>query len=270
MVTKRPAQPTLMTICVLLYGDNTPLAMRCIESIRALPNDFGKLELRIGMNEVSDTTRQYALEVNKIETENGHTVLLYESTVNRGKYPMMRWMLHDPVNPIISDLVNWLDDDSFIRTPTSIWLSNLDQVMQNVDMCGVHMTTRITARQAQWIQMQPWYRGVPLNGVVDFIVGGWWTISANILKKLNWPPPNIIHRGGDYMLGEALRQNNFKIKHFDSGIAINADEDGNSHQATRRGLDPPPVGFDYTPSLTAQLHFATKDIDPRLLDYAGL
>lgn len=275
-------QPTCdrMTICTLLYGDHKNLAERCLESIRKLPNETGDIELRIGMNAVGDATRQYVVDLFKEENAKNHNVLLFDSTTNRGKYPLMRWMLHGSA-PIRSPYVMWFDDDSYITDLALV--TSVEYVLVDADICGELMTTPLTLNQAMWVQMQPWYHGKSMRckntvaehtpsyyGVNCFPVGGWWTARYATLKKLDWPPPNIIHRGGDYMLGEAMHQNDMKMVHFAAGVAINADEAGNDHQAQRRGLDSLPVGMTYEPPLTAHLHLATKNIDPRLLDYAGM
>lgn len=277
VIRREPRPSPRLTIGVLLYGDHKDLAERCLSPITRLPLN---VELRLGMNEVAESTRLYVMDLFKQETDKGRNVLLYDSTTNRGKYPVMRWMLQDPCNHVRSHLVMWFDDDSILLTPTEAWLASVEKRMATCDMCGALMETKITNRQAAWIQMQPWYKGKPLTTtllasnnqyvVPWFAVGGWWTAKAESLKRLNWPPQNIVHRGGDYMLGEAMHQNNMVIVEFKDGVAINADADGNSHKATRRGLNPPAVGADYEPSLAAQLHFATKSIDPQLLDYAGL
>jgi GT2 family glycosyltransferase len=284
-VCRKKLYPPTFTICVLLYGDNLPLAERCLNSIVALP-DLVRCELRIGMNDCSPDTHDFVGTLFKEENEKGRNVLLYNSTTNRGKYPVARWMFHDPTNPVRGPFIMWFDDDSYITTPTKEWLDGVEAAMNGADMCGVVMRAALAGNQHLWIQMQPWYNGKPLckgwpasspnpmlaNGyfVPGFAVGGWWTVRTNIVNKLDWPPPNIIHRGGDFMFGEALRQNDMKLVNYADGVAVNASLEGASHKATRRGWDPLPVGIDYEPPLTVRLHEATKEIEPAMLDYPGL
>src|SRR4051812_533765 len=78
---KKTTQPTF-SVCVLLYGDYPDLAERCLESIALLSDE--KVEIRIGMNAVSETTRRFALNVFEVENQRGRNVLLYDSTTNRG------------------------------------------------------------------------------------------------------------------------------------------------------------------------------------------
>jgi hypothetical protein len=270
-------------ICVLLYGDNLALAQRCLNSILSLPTEK-PIDLRIGMNEVSAEVGAWVKSLfddSNINSMNRH-ISLFQSTKNIGKYPMMRWMFHNPANPISTPHVQWFDDDSYIKTPTEPWLQEIDLKMQQAAMCGCVMSCPLTGNQHIWIQMQPWYNGIsiaksvrcaeegPRYYIPKFAVGGWWTIRKDVINILDWPTPNIIHRGGDYMLGEALRQRRLVLLDFWDGVAINADENGYNHKAKRRGLDPVPVGVEYDPPVTALLHEATKSIEPRLLDYPGL
>jgi hypothetical protein len=288
-VIRQGSSPPEFTICVLLYGENLELAKRCLNSIVQLP-DPGRVELRIGMNEVGPATNEFVQALFASENQRGRTVLLYQSTSNRGKYPVMRDMFHDAITPICSPYVMWFDDDSYIKTPTRFWLDRVSAQMQTADMCGTLMSATLAGNQHLWIQLQPWYNGKPISQlglgravpkstsiarglryyVPQFAVGGWWTIRTKALKKLDWPPPNIIHRGGDFMLGEALRQHDARLVEFSEGVAINADLEGQNHKSPRRGLDPTPVGIDYQPTLTEALHLATKEIPPELLDYPGL
>jgi GT2 family glycosyltransferase len=289
VIRSNQVTPTF-TVGVLLYGSNFALAQRCLESIASLPGPE-RVELRIGLNEACPATKDLAQHIFTTQNDNGRNVLLYDSTYNRGKYPVMRWMFHDPTNPVKAPFIQWFDDDSYIKTPTSEWLDDVERVMADADMCGAVMHTQLTGNQPLWITMQPWYKGIPLAQMIPtgraigkstaayqpktyyvpkFAVGGWWTMKTSVLKRLDWPPQNIVHRGGDYMLGEALAQNNFKLVDYTNGVAINADEAGNNHKAARRGMNPLPVGIDYEPPLSILLHDATKEIEPKLLDYPGI
>ncbi len=267
----------VFTICVLLYGDYPELAKRCLNSIVALPNPE-KWELRIGTNTVCKETMEYVNELFDRQSKlPSWRIRTYTSATNKGKYPMMRWMLYDPCKPVTSPYVMWFDDDSFIKTPTEEWLSSAEQNVSEADMVGKLMTTLLSGNQPTWITQQPWYKGklVSLTArgtpfIPKFAVGGWWMAKFKMLKDLDWPPHNIIHRGGDYMLGEAIRQNDYKLLNYHAGVAINANDRGEDDVALRRGLDPLPCGVDYDPPATVVLHEATKTIPPRLLDYANI
>lgn len=266
------------TICVLLYGDHLDLAKRCIEPILQLPKK--RIELRIGCNAIGPATQDWLDTIFDIKAEDCHSAIRYSTQSNIGKYPMMRNMFHDPNHPIHSPYIMWFDDDSYITTPTNEWLNSVGSQLALHPMCGCIMGTTYAGNQTKWIQMQPWYKGRgfheagtyanPIPVMPWFAVGGFWAIRPALIQKLDWPPKNIIHRGGDVMLGEALYQHNIVAQNFYQGVVINADKDGNAHKAPRRGMDPLSVGIDYEPPLTVALHIATKDIDPKLLDYPGL
>jgi hypothetical protein len=277
-VVRRQTFPPIFTIAVLLYGDHLPLAIRCLRSIIDLP-DQEKWELRIGLNDVCCQTRDYVNRLFDSQDKLGCRILLYDSTKNRGKYPVMRWMLHDSCNRVRAPYIMWFDDDSYIATPSGEWLNTAERAMHNADMCGQMMTTALVGNQHLWIRVQPWFAGKDLvklkNAYVvpQFAVGGWWIIRTDVLNLLDWPPPNIVHFGGDYMLGEALRQNDYRLKNFREGVVINADFTDKDASAPRRGWTDRlhyTCGYDYEPPLTVMLHDATRNIPPEMLDYPGL
>ncbi len=250
------------TICTCLYGEHTSLAQRCLSSILALPN-HDEWDLRIGMNAVGDATFKYVSNLK----DKYPNITTYRYTENRGKYAMMRWMFHDEVAPIRSRYVMWFDDDSYLTHPDPQWYAELQEVMYHADMCGHLAQVKLTDKQRLWITMQPWYNGkVPGEHVSRFALGGWWCTYTNLIKQLDWPPKNIVHLGGDYMLGEACRQHSLILTHFVHGVAINADKEGTNHKAERRGNKfTVACGNDYEPPSTVLLHDATKAVNPLLI-----
>lgn len=274
----------IFTICVLLYGDYPELAKRCLNSLLPFP-DNPLCELRIGMNAVGKETREFVDTYCNFHNSCSVNTSLYADNENNGKYPMMRRMLNQ--DPVFSPYVIWFDDDSYVISPTNIYYKRLYDVMemnyasrQKRLMTGHLRYINLRGNQEEWIKDQPWYKDKQLQDIPadlsstlkrivqikHFSVGGWWCISTECLKQLDWPPTNITHRGGDYMLGEAMRQNDFAIINYEAGVKINAGGDGNAHTSPRRGLDPLPIGIDYSPQLTTILHRATSNIDPVLLD----
>jgi hypothetical protein len=154
--------------------------------------------------------------------------------------------------------------------PMGIWLDAVINTMgSNMFMCGQLLTCALQGDQDKWIRMQPWYAGKTPANPTTFVAGGWFTIEITAIEKLDWPPTNIIHRGGDQMLGEACRQNDFELCSFTAGLGINSD-DGQYGTAKRRGWNPLPVGVKYNPSLTQTIHDATQSIPLELLDYPNI
>jgi hypothetical protein len=97
------------TVCVLLYGDFLNLARRCLEPLFKL-RESGLVDLRLGLNEVSQPTRDYIKE-HSLGASQGIDVWLENPQVY--KYPMMRQMFHS--KPIETPYVMWFDDDSYVK-----------------------------------------------------------------------------------------------------------------------------------------------------------
>jgi len=253
------------TICVLVYGDHAPLARRCLSSILTLPRQ--QFKLRIGLNAASDETQAYVGEL--ITQGDVASRACYFSDENVYKYPMMRRMFYDPDNPLDTPYVMWFDDDSYVITeqahrpnPNRVrpWLDAVRAKIADADMIGSLYTMNLGGNQAAWVRDQNWYnqKAVADKRRVRFATGGWWTIRRELLEKHDWPPLALEHRGGDVMLGELCRQQDYRLEHFNHGVAINADEHGRESEADRRGFNQDPVGWHYEPG-TAIQHAAVPE-----------
>lgn len=232
----------MYTICVLLYGNYPDLAKRCLDSILSI-SKLDSVKLRLGLNEISDATREYVNQYSKLVSID-HIV---EVTSEGRKYPTMRKMFYD--KEITTPYVMWFDDDSYLRDPSNSehWLTRVNSMMKTSDMIGSIYGQDLYANQKYWIESQPWFAGKTLlcNHRVRFATGGWWCCRAEILQKYSWPPADIIHRGGDVMFGELFRQQGLKLSKFNDGVAINSDDKGIESKAKRRGFDSKPVGYNY-------------------------
>jgi hypothetical protein len=236
------------TVCVLLYGDYPRLAERCLGSLVSyLPPGA---QLRIGMNECCAQTIGL---VRRIKLHPGFaSVRVFQSTSNVHKYPLMRRMFHEPSMPLTTPFVMWFDDDSFLLPSCgSAWLDRVHARMQAADMLGSLYGMPQRGGQYLWVRDQPWYNGLPIDAHHQFVfaTGGWWTIRAEILRRFDWPLPQLDHCGGDVMLGELCRQRYLRLEHFNDGVAINADSTGVESSAPRRGFGAgiKPIGVDYVP-----------------------
>lgn len=244
------------TICVLLFGDHTVLGHRCLSSIIRACSAAVPAHLRVGLNAVSNRTERFVATL----IESGFLLEdhVWRSAANIHKYPMMRRMFYDKDRPIETPYVMWFDDDSFIKEEmVGASPSFLQRVLDTMDppagskaaaaaMCGAIYTMGLMGSQQQFIEDQPWYRGKKIPHSVHFATGGWWTISTSALRQLDYPWPNLDHRGGDVMLGHSLVQNNLVLANFRDGIAVNADGEGRESKAKRRGFDQTPIGVRYT------------------------
>lgn len=244
--TALAAQPDF-TVCVLLYGDYPDLALRCLSGLRGLVT-ANLISLRIGLNAVSSRTKDTVAALGL------EGAISCQSPENIKKYPMMRRLFglsDDGAAPaIISPFVMWFDDDSYISAETPAgWLDAVSRTMGSADLIGSTYNISLKGNQARWIRDQPWYSGVsvPEGHRVSYCTGGWWTVRTDVLRRFDWPLRELLHRGGDVMLGELCRQQGLRIVHFRDGVGINADEHGQESKSPRRGYDSQPIGWDYEP-----------------------
>lgn len=232
--------PREFTVCALMYGDNLPLAQRCLSRLDGAPH---MEEVRIGLNAVSTATRNYVEDWGRqFSQQHGVPVYTYTPDRNTGKYPLMRRMFVSP----LARYVMWFDDDSYFDHDATWWTNELLPALAGQDMIGQQWRLPVQGNQWEWIMQQPWYnRRVQKPRHFHFCQGAWWVIRSEILKQYDWPTRDLHHCGGDSMLGELLRHQNRVVGKFDSGVRINADELGQHSKATRRGIDQPVVGRYY-------------------------
>lgn len=229
------------TVCSLLFGEYTNLARRCLEPLSVL-SSLGLINLRIGMNQVCQATKDYVSEKFK------NAEYICEADPQLYKYPMMRKLFYD--KPISTDYVMWFDDDSYIKNPDPVeWLSVVETGMKSCDMLGSVYVIPYGQDQKEWCKTQKWYTGKTIPDRPKFATGGWWTIKSSVLKFFDWPVPELKHCGGDVALGILFDQNSLKLKTFNTGIAINADETGKESAAARRGASrtEKPIGRGFVP-----------------------
>lgn len=220
-----------VTICVLCYGPHTDLARKCLSSIMAtVPPE--RMDLRVATNEVASTTIEYlkTLPISK----------LYVNDTNRHKYPVMRELFWDVLQPITTNYLIWFDDDTWVVQPH--WLSDLAQSIidghpQGYRMYGsllshdLTLYTRDGSNPATWFRESAWYQGKQFrvrgnaressNGsVIDFAVGWCWALSTEAMRQANIPDMRLNHNGGDITIGEQLHQTGFLIKQWNRGKSL--------------------------------------------------
>ncbi len=215
-----------VTICVLCYGQNVDLARRFLQSLYSY-TDVSLFSLRVGLNEVENATRQLFQKYSK----KFQNIDLFIESKNIFKNPLMRRLFHE--KPIRSAWTIWCDDDTHFTRPD--WLQRLALKIEHspdVAMWGwVHVLWRRDKAILDWIRHASWYRGTPFLRGTDldgnraaefrFAPGAFWAIRTEVLYKLNWPDPRLIHADEDFLLGEALRQNSLLIENFNYGIKVN-------------------------------------------------
>jgi hypothetical protein len=247
------------TVGLLLYGDYPQLARRCFGSIIE-KLDFDRVySLRIGMNAVCEETRRYVYAQARMLPPQIQC-LIYDSPINRCKYPMLRRILGldvpgrpelNPGPPVITTAFMWFDDDSCIAPATSpaFWEQSL-AVMDRADVAGKLYRLRIKGKQAEAIRRQPWYKGMVIEPQAHkflFATGGFWLARSRFLVTNDYPFPAIVHSGGDTLLGELCRQQRATLVNYADGVWINADATGAISTAGRRGVSWPRTWEDFSP-----------------------
>lgn len=233
-----------ITVCVVAFGDHSELAIRCLDSVYKNLHP-GLFRLRLGMNEPTDKARDrilaYLQEKNNVDR-------VYAATPQIYKYPMMRRMFHDAENPITTDWVLWLDDDSHIVDPNFIVSlgSKVDETYLRQDEKaprGNHCFGKVyyfhfrgkqiaaTRKDGKkgWVEEASWYTGRPYlvdttkrppMPKSDFCTGGYWLASMEAIRACDWPDPRLKHRGGDIMFGAAVHQQGFGVVQMYDGVRI--------------------------------------------------
>lgn len=232
-----------LCVCALLYSADEYSVKLASRLLNAEFVQLGlRADVRLGLNGVGDKTREIVSGV--VNEYLPHTVLI-DAVQNIGKYPMMRQLF--AARQITAPLTMWFDDDSCIVPGTDIssWLERIKKQLTAFAMLGSVYQQRFVGNQLAWIRAQPWYRGLAPQPYAKFVTGGWWVIRTPVLQELQWPPDNLTHRGGDVMLGEALRQRGLRVGHFRDGLWINANEHGVEAKSPRRSPAEAAVGVDY-------------------------
>jgi GT2 family glycosyltransferase len=227
---------------VLLYGDHLELARQSLESIRRhCPRH--QYRLTVGANAVGEPTRRYLEGLRQAAAVDQWI----DSPINLNKCPMMRQMFAT----VDTELIWWFDDDSFITGPEAFaaWLGPATRSAEDVVMWGQLASCDEVETFAPDIDDAPafvrgasWYGGLPPpswraggkgefdyrgRGTGDgewlFAVGGCWLIRSSAIRALDWPDRRVIKMGDDVFLGEAIRQQGWRVMNIGSpGVTINS------------------------------------------------
>jgi GT2 family glycosyltransferase len=228
-----------VTICVLTYADYPHLARRCIDSIIRFC-DRSLYRLVVGANAVGTETETFLAALHR----SGAIDRLILSPRNLCKNPMMRLMFEG----VKTEFIWWFDDDSYITDaralPARLQFARLAQ--PRTVMWGQEMFCECT--EAFWdgdavafVRSASWYGGLtpPFwapggkgefnyngeskgNGRWNFLAGGSWFVQTAALRQIDWPDRRLKILGDDVFLGEAIRQQGWKIQNIGAlGTEIN-------------------------------------------------
>lgn len=219
-------------ICVLFYGaedKHFKLAQRVLnDPMRCLAKR--NIEFRFGCNAVGAATTDYLME--QMNTH-FHRAILFHSPENIMKYPMMRQMFYTP--PIQAPFTMWFDHDSYLEPDGDVndWL---DRVLKNVEGCNLlgsmqkgTVTAEYLAQQAD----QPWFNPECDKTYLSYVVGGWWTIKTELLKRFDWPPADLQQKNGEILLSAMFKHQNLSLCHFREGVRVNVNDAGVEAAAPR-------------------------------------
>lgn len=159
---------------------------------------------------------------------------------------MMRRLLWG--TPLTTSHIMWFDDDCRIQTAGAAFLNNMLERIGKAPMMGRRFERELTATQRAAVLQQPWYKGLPLpyGYRVSFPIGGWWLARTEFLRDFDWPARSLKQRGGDWLLGELLRQQQLPWVNYSNGVRIDATPGGKDASASPRGLslETPDWGMD--------------------------
>jgi len=217
------------SIFVAFYGDHPDLCRRFLARLyRHTPTEG--LWLRVGLNEVCQET----VDVVEAASREFGNIGVHSEPRNVFKCPLMAKLF--AFRPIETEWVVWFDDDSYPYRDD--WLPGLKlrmEVRPEVDVWGNPFFTEADEAAVQFIRSADWYRGVPFDHrkpsgerterpLLSFVEGGFWAARTRVIRELGWPDRRLVQNEEDYMFGEALRQNGFKIGRYKSGVRINEAE----------------------------------------------
>ncbi len=268
----------MLTICALFYGDHGRYARRCLDGLESNLKEGRPytLDIRLGLNEVSPGVGDYVLGwAAEAARRYDLPILVYRPERNAFKYPLMRRMFHVPVegHPL-GEYVMWFDDDAYLE-PGFRWWRMLEYAADK-DMIGQLQYWFVQGRQFEWVKRQWWYNpevGEPLlaRGRPSFLFaqGSWWVIRSEVLRKYDWPVPQLRHNGGDALLGELFRQQRLRLAPYDERVKVNADIEAESAEAPRRGYSEPPLGAEPAEAETRDLGFQDFRVSLRVYTPQG-
>ena len=241
--SKRPADVSFpVTICVIAYGPHADLAEKFLNQLYE-NTDPALFRLRFGLNEAEPRT--HAL-VEKAVDKFGNIDVFVES-INIFKNPLMRRLFYE--RPLGSKWTIWFDDDCFPTRPDWLeWLAIRIKEKPDIAQWGWMRYAQYGDSNGiiDFMARSYWNKGLPLPRTqgatqdtfnrIDFAAGGFWALRTDVIKKLNWPDPRIVQYAEDVMLGEALRQNGFKMGAFTYGYEIGDTPRRNSNAEEICGL----------------------------------
>jgi hypothetical protein len=232
-------------VCVIAFSsgpgpddDHAELIERCLSSVleRTRPEMF---RLHVGCNGLSP--RALAL-VRRLGRGAGARLCVgrpHRDANGRPvfpKYPLQRELFAAGAAPWVVAL----DDDSYVTERD--WLERLEAAIEahpTAHQFGKLAAAGMAHPRPGWIEEAVWRNPEAreerirlADGSVrirlDYVVGGFFALSREAIRRCSIPDPRLFHNGGDWTTGLALRHQGLAIAHHVYGVAVNA--------APRRGM----------------------------------
>jgi len=225
-------------VFALLYGDFLKLHERLVLSLaRNVPSEA---PVWLWLNVVCHDTKS-ALAPGRTKV-NWRTFM---SNVNVGKYRAMRQMFTEALKNPNWNWAVWFDDDSHIDKAD--WWETWDEYVSSrmaegpgkIAYVGQPWWLHYTPGMWQAVKEAKWFKGKEPETIRDkpavtFATGGYWWLARWALEKLDWPDIRLNHNGGDHLLAQAVRQQDWPFHKFAYGVKVN--------DAKRRGYWEPALG----------------------------
>ena len=229
------------TLFMLVYGDYPDMHKKAVTPLLTL--DPSRVAVRLWLNTVCPETFSWLLKYAPKHW------IIYISSKNVPKYPVMRRLFNDQLNPIVTPWVTWLDDDThivkddwcnktaqFIETePTAVFFGH-SYWKRHLPGVGQWIRNAAWYTQRAFMAASSWYKNKTIRGTgIAFIRGSYWWLKTETLRALDWPDTRLNHNGGDTALSEAIWQSRQPQHDFHYGIT--------KELAPRRGRSERPAGF---------------------------
>jgi len=235
-----------ITICIHAAGNHLAEFRRCLESVLACPPD-SPYELRLGFQHAPKTLH-YAIgrlcpDGTRIEREQlpeqterfawavpgGPSVCAWHSSCpNRlCDGTLLAVVFQD--TPIRSEYVVWLDEEVCV---SANWWRELAQLLtRGIDYLGHLCWTEYSTAQAEMLQSQSWYTGVPFlkrdNRVGGLFMAGFFAARAERLLEVQfgnlaeaWISGRAKRYAANIVIGEIARQRGWSQVHYTDGIQL--------------------------------------------------
>lgn len=226
------SRPFRHGLCIAIYmtGNDAQAHRRCLDSIY---NSTGavNIDLRVALGPVPQETLDYVKQRPGIAR-------IYALHHDGKKYPALRTILYDNVQPITTDWMCWFDGDTYVKHAG--WLQALSDAIEAaatravpVGMLGrllfVPVRPGSSGDPRYWFYSSPWHRQKPMRDraghpapsgeYIHFASGGFWCGRVLALRQAGIPDQRL-RNVGDFVLGEQLWQTGYQVQSFDPDMSL--------------------------------------------------